>query len=526
MEITIDNYFEKESEIKADIKKCDFLSFDLEMTGIAVGSRHILDSPNERYLKHKSSAEKYKIIQFGIVPWFKKIDPNDKNKIIYEAKPYNIYCFPGKEMEHTCLNCEVSALIFNSKHGMNFNTWIYKGVNYLNDKNYSTLLSKKKNNNFNTLKNTERKNFYKLEDKLLYDEFEKKFLDFYEINDETNKIFRYKKLPIYMIYHFIAKISEEIRNNIYIDFEKNEENPADDKIIIKKVTKEEKEKLIEEANIKFTEKMEKARGVSCIWEEIVKNKKIIIGHNLSIDILFCFSHFGESLPDNYELFKKLVTSSFAGLYDTKYLYNNLSPKEDTTTDYPLEGVYEKLSTKFKGTVNVSIPEGFTNYLSKMDKKETDYHQADFDAFITGLSFCYLFENYIGNNKEKEKLMEYYNYKVHFMKTFYKSFDFKNYEEFLVPKTIPYCLRSMTKACDFDLEKIIGDAKLYSLIKEKLYIENTNAMLILIDTTGDFQELENRLMDNNQKYFSVMQLEDFKKILKEEEMLRKDKYKIK
>ena len=85
---------------------------------------------------------------------------------------------------------------------------------------------------------------------------------------------------------------------------------------------------------------------------------------------------------------------------------------------------------------------------------------------------------------------------------------------------------MTKACDFDLEIIIGDEKLYSLIKEKLYIENTNAMLILIDTTGDFQELENKLMDNNQKYFSVMQLEDFKKILKEEEMLRKDKYKIK
>jgi hypothetical protein len=144
MEITIDNYFEKESEIKADIKNCDFLSFDLEMTGISVGSRHLLDSPNERYLKHKSSAEKYKIIQFGLVPWFKKEDPNNKNKIIYEAKPYNIYCFPGKEMEHTCLNCEVSALIFNSKHGMNFNTWIYKGVNYLNNKNYTNLLLRKK----------------------------------------------------------------------------------------------------------------------------------------------------------------------------------------------------------------------------------------------------------------------------------------------------------------------------------------------------------------------------------------------
>ena len=252
MEITIDNYFQKESEILDDIKKCDFLSFDLEMTGISVGSRHLLDSPNERYLKHKSSAEKYKIIQFGLVPWFKKEDPINKNKILYEAKPYNIYCFPGKEMEHTCLNCEVSALIFNSKHGMNFNTWIYKGVNYLNNKNYANLLLRKKNNNFNTLKNLERKNFYKSEDQIIYDEFEKKFMDFYEINDETNKVFRYKKIPIFMIYHFVSKISEEIRNNIYIDIEKNEDNPAEDKIIIQKVTKEEREKLIEESNIKFT----------------------------------------------------------------------------------------------------------------------------------------------------------------------------------------------------------------------------------------------------------------------------------
>jgi poly(A)-specific ribonuclease len=526
MEITIDNYFEKESEILEDIKKCDFISFDLEMTGISVGSRHLLDSPNERYLKHKSSAEKYKIIQFGLVPWFKKEDPKNKNKTIYEAKPYNIYCFPGKEMEHTCLNCEVSALIFNSKHGMNFNTWIYKGVNYLNNKNYANLLLRKKNSNFNTLKNLERKNFYKSEDQIIYDEFEKKFMDFYEINDETNKVFRYKKIPIFMIYHFVSKISEEIRNNIYIDIEKNEDNPAEDKIIIQKVTKEEREKLIEESNIKFTKQLEKARGVSIIWEEIVKNKKILVGHNLSLDILFCFSHFGESLPESYDSFKKLVTSSFNGLYDTKYLYNNLSPKDETKSDFPLEGIFEKLSTKFKDSVNVSIPEGFTNYLSKLNNKETEYHQADFDAFITGLSFCYLYDNYIGNNIDKEKLKEAYNFKVFFMKTFYKSFDFKNYEEFSVPKTIPYCLKSMTKTCDFDLEKIIGDEKLYSLIKEKLYIENSNAMLILIDTSGNFQDLENKLMDNNQKYFSVMQLEDFKQQLKEEEMMRKDKYKIK
>ena len=200
-----------------------------------------------------------------------------------------------------------------------------------------------------------------------------------------------------MIYHFISKLKEEIKNRIYIDIEKNEENPGDDKIIIQKVTKEERDKLIDESNNKFLKQMEKARGVSNIWQEIVTNKKIIIGHNLSLDILYCFTHFGESLPENYDSFKQLVLSSFNGVYDTKYMYNNLSPKEETRSDLPLEGIYEKLSTKFKNSLNLKIPNGFIDYLSKMDKKENEYHQADFDAFITGLSFCYLYENYIANN---------------------------------------------------------------------------------------------------------------------------------
>ena len=525
MEITSDNYLEKESEIISDIQKCDFISFDLEMTGIAVGSRHFLDSPSERYLKHKISAEKFRIIQFGLVPWFRKTDPINKNKIIYEAKPYNIYVFPGKELDYMNINCEVSALVFNSKHGMNFNTWIYKGVNYLNTKQYTNLVLKSKDRNFNTTLNFDKsKSIYKLEDLKTYETFEKKFLEFFNDKNNTNNIFTYKKLPNFMIFHLLSKLNDEMRNQIYIEIEKSNEN-NEDKLIIKKVTFEEKQKLIAEDNQKKLKEMEKSKGVKNIWDEITKNKKILIGHNLSIDILFCFSHFGDTLPDNYEQFKKLVNSSFNGLYDTKYLYNNLSSKEDTKYDSSLEIIYEKLSNKFKDSININIPQGFTNYIEKMNNKsEMEYHQADFDAFITGLAFCYLVTNYIENNKEKDKLLEFYNYKIFFMKTFYKCFDLKNVEEFIVSKTIPYCLRSLTKSCDFNLEKIINDSKLFALIKEKVYIENTNAMLILVDLNGNFPELETKLMENNQKYFYVYSLEEFKKIIKEEEMQRKDKFK--
>ena len=526
MEITSDNYLQKEPEIISDIQKCDFLSFDLEMTGIATGNRHFLDSPSERYLKHKISAEKFRIIQFGLVPWFKKTDSKDKNKIIYEAKPYNIYVFPGKEVDYMNINCEVSGLVFNSKHGMNFNTWIYKGVNYLNSKQYANLVMRTKDRNFNTATNFDKyRNIYKPEDLQTYETFEKKFFEFFKDKNTAKKILKYRRLPNFMIYHLLSKLTDEVREQIYLQIEKNEENDGDNQLVIKKVTKEEKQKLIVEDNQNKLKEMEKSKGVKNLWDEIVKNKKTIVGHNLSLDILYCFSHFGETLPDSYDKFKELVNSSFDGVYDTKYLYSCLSSKEDTKYDSNLDATYEKLSNKFKDTVNVSIPAGFINYIEKMkNKSEMEYHQADFDAFITGHAFCYLFTNYFENSKEKEKLLEFYNYKVYFMKTFYKCFDFKNVEEFIQPKTIPYCLRSLTKTCDFDLEKIINDSKLFALIKEKIYIENTNAMLILIDLNGNFPDLETKLMENNQKYFYVYGLEEFKKIIKEEEMQRKDKFK--
>ena len=233
-----------------------------------------------------------------------------------------------------------------------------------------------------------------------------------------------------MIYHLLSRLSDEAREQIYISIEKNEEIEGEDKLIIKKVTKEEKQKLIQEDNIKKLKDMERAKGVKNIWDEIVKNKKIIIGHNLSIDILFCFSHFGESLPDSYEQFKRLIDASFSGIYDTKYLYNSLSSKEETKYDSSLEVIYEKLSNKFKDSININIPTGFINYFEKINNKtEMEYHQADFDAFITGVAFCYLVTNYLENNKDKDKLLEFYNFKVFFMKTFYKCFDLKNAEEF-------------------------------------------------------------------------------------------------
>lgn len=51
-----------------------------------------------------------------------------------------------------------------------------------------------------------------------------------------------------MIYHLLSKLTDESREQIDIQIEKNEENEGENQLIIKKVTKEEKQKLIAEDN--------------------------------------------------------------------------------------------------------------------------------------------------------------------------------------------------------------------------------------------------------------------------------------
>ena len=108
------------------ISQADFISLDLELTGINPWNNNILDFPETRYTKYKSTAEKFRIIQLGICTWHKNYDQNE-NKFNYIVRPYNIYVFPEENVGNSLINCETGAIIFNRDHGMDFNKWIYKG---------------------------------------------------------------------------------------------------------------------------------------------------------------------------------------------------------------------------------------------------------------------------------------------------------------------------------------------------------------------------------------------------------------
>lgn len=78
----------------------------------------------------RNSANKYNIIQVGLTLFIPKIceQIDCPSKDHYEVRPYNIYVFPRVNSEFSPqINCDASAMEFNTSHKMNWQKWIEDG---------------------------------------------------------------------------------------------------------------------------------------------------------------------------------------------------------------------------------------------------------------------------------------------------------------------------------------------------------------------------------------------------------------
>ena len=392
MEITIDNYFTIESEILEDINKCDFIGFDLELSGLFPTFESFIDEIEERFSKLRKIALKYNIIQVGLVFFF-------KNENSFVAKPYNFYVFPSVEIDKN-IGMEIEALNFNKNHGCDFNKWIIKGIPYLNEDELKKLCDKKLNFNINQYnpKNKKKKIIlFKENDKKIYNEIKKIFDEFYNSNSNELKI---EKIQRHILIYFLNNLSEEIRNKIFI----NENNK--NFILIKKVSNEEKVKKINLENENILNKIKHEKGIKILFEKIIEKKKKIVGHNCLVDILFIYNNFIETIPKDFKIFLMKLLNNFNEIYDTKFLCCYYNKNNINENDFHLEGLYLKLFQEFKDKINIKIHEKFFNYFESENKK---FHQADYDALVTGCAFIYMNEKYgkdfVFNNKNKLNLIK-------------------------------------------------------------------------------------------------------------------------
>ena len=517
MELTCINYEKEENRIIELIKTCDYISFDLEMTGIENDENNILfDTPENRYIKYKKTSEKYSIIQLGLTLFNREKNvQNNTSQIIYNCYPYNLYLFPNandlKTLSQDSMNLEIKSMLFNRKGKLDFNKWINEGIYYLNQKQYRNLYKNITQNNINN------------DDFYIDTSFLSKKPSDLEQAENTIKEIRENFVDVkivansyiidYMPKFLLYYIKKKLPNNLYF-----KENCRIFRnwctLITRFKNQEEKDELYKNDVLSQLRELEHKKGVkkitdaifnkfSCGNVDVDKNfieqkfsKNKLIGHNMSLDLMFIISNLGESLPDKYTDFKKMIKNSFDTIYDTKLLFeefkkneinkNNIAIKDVRSV---LDNMYPYLKSRYDHLIKFVIK-------TKNDEfKEDQFHSAGYDSYITGKCFLYMLHGDVTGqilNKNKNK--------IYLMNSLYKSMDLnKTIDDYILevdnPKEDIYVFRGVKKTTNINFENIFGKLWKECVIKT-IYDEKYNIIIA-------FTNLKKEIIDQRKTEFKVI-----------------------
>ena len=521
MELVSKDFDKFEEDIINRIENSDYISFDLEMTGIENEKNNsLIDTSENRYLKYKKTSEKYSIIQLGL-SLFKQIkNPNNPNEILYECYPYNLYIFPNskdlKELSQDNMNLEIKCMLFNRRGKIDFNKWINEGIHYLNEKQYRELYKKITENNINNdnfhlnINHLDQKTFdYELAQKTIEDIQ----LNFLRQGRMYANSYIIDCMPKFLLYYIKTKLPK----NLY--FQENFKMRRNwCTLITGYKTQEEKDELYKNDILNQLRELEHKKGAKKIFDAIFnkriygninldkeninnininKRKKILIGHNMSLDLLFIISKFGEKLPDEYISFKQFIKANLECIYDTKYLFEEYKNSEYNSNNCiikeiksVLNNMYPYLKSSFGEFVKIKIK-------TKEDIfKEDNYHSAGYDSYITGLCFLYLKYAMRNNN-----FLEENKNKIFLMNSLYKSMDInKDEDEYIAKVNDPdeniFVIKGARRVTDINFEKIFGNA-LWGEIVVKLINKKKNNILVI------FTNFDNKKNNDNKAKFKVI-----------------------
>ena len=132
----------------------------------------------------------------------------------------------------------------------------------------------------------------------------------------------------------------------------------------------------------------KCIGFSTIIKKIVESGKLVIGHNMCLDLLHTINQFLTLLPCDYEEFKELAHYSFPKVLDTKYMCN-AAPLRSVIDSSVLAHLIATIQKDPFKIPNIEIEDDKEGYTLASCKE----HEAGYDAYITGVSFLAMW-NYL------------------------------------------------------------------------------------------------------------------------------------
>jgi len=540
MELSFRNYFKQEKELLNLIETSDYISFSLVKTGSDNDKNNsIIDTPKHRYSKYKKTSEKFTIIQLGLSFFKSTSNPNIYHKqISYDCHTYNLYLFQNakdlKDIFQDELNLEVKSMNFNQrKNKIDFNAWINEGIQYLNEKQYRQLYKNIIENNINN------DNFHidisNLKQRDL--DFANKNIDYIKNNYINNeKIFKtnfvINNMPKYILYY----IKKNLPNNLYFQENNRFHNKSFCTLITGYKSPEEKEKLYKNDILTQLKELNHKKGVKKLIDAIFnkinfgdsdieendinknnipeKRKKNLIGHNMSLDLMFIISKLGDCLPSEYTSFKNMIKDKLNLIYDTKFLFEEFKNSELNKNNNVIKGIkseidemYQYLHSNFSENIKIKLKPR-----EDLLSKNNSFHNAGYDSLITGVCFLYM-KNAIKNNK----FLEENKNQMYLCNSLYKSINLnKEKDDYILNinnlEENSFVFKQTNNKNDINYEIIFGEKLWKDSVIETIFCETNNILIIFtkfLNNENKSKFLNIAFSHEHKNAFSVFSLVEFR-----------------
>ncbi|XP_044015716.1 poly(A)-specific ribonuclease PARN-like isoform X1 [Aphidius gifuensis] len=386
MEVIRSNFQTVLTELDEVLSNATFLAIDGEFTGLTSGlDAKPFDTPSQYYEKLSSGSMDFLLIQFGL-----SVFTYDEKMKKYKHQSYNFYVFPrgnNRSAPDCRFMCQTSSIMFLSNQGFDFNKLFSSGIPYLTSSDEEKMIKR--------LDDKRRIRDDGLEIIPVSDD-DKPQID--EICSKINEFLRSEadELLIDRCNAYIRRLMFQevrIRWPDKVKLESKIDGVLQGLVAYKLGSKDEEDKKETYRREKENIAIKEAVGLTALLRKIADSQKLIVGHNMLLDLCHIVRQFFGPLPENYSEFKALIHNLFPKLIDTKIIAQS-SMLKDYIPSSVLSHVFETLSKK-PFTMPDVIPIKNRSYDSAA------YHEAGYDAFVTGMSFIAM-TNFLSKNQMKEQ----------------------------------------------------------------------------------------------------------------------------
>uniref|UniRef100_A0A182IUN9 Uncharacterized protein n=1 Tax=Anopheles atroparvus TaxID=41427 RepID=A0A182IUN9_ANOAO len=397
MEITKKNFSEELPSILQAVQNASFFAMDCEFTGLA-SDRLIFpfDTPEEVYLKTIDASPQYIVVQFGLCAF--RVEPAGEGerdvppRVTYKC--YNFYCYP-KGRTHV-FSCQGESMRFLADNGFDFNKLFREGLSYAteaDEQRFRAEMKERQAVRAAALKAAAEDDANEGDPKPIesdislipvpeenqqqIDDTEARIGEFLKSDEKEVIVGNGNAFQRKLIYQMIEQRYLGKVSTTTVTLEDNQKAIK----VERKRSPEEEQALEQQRIVKENEELEAKVGLSLVLQELSKARKLIVGHNMLLDLLYILRQFFKPLPVDYKEFKKLTKEIFPLLLDTKYLCTNAEIKVSVNSSV-LAHVYDAVSKP-----PFSIPEVHPELPAHEYSVENDkQHEAGYDAYLTGLCF--------------------------------------------------------------------------------------------------------------------------------------------